>query len=126
MAYGPWRKLDMKSDLITGLYAMKALKEAGGDQRPIKSLTPATRSPAMSTPPAPSFTWTSARGDGRPSILRSAIPYDGIVVERKGSANPTVEGWRGAAHAGNSPEKYSQRHPGMAPQDHRAPGPSMI
>ena len=65
MAYGPG-VLDMKSGLIIGLYAMNS--------GPSSSSTPATRSPAMSTPPAPSFTWTSAKGRWPPSILRPAIP----------------------------------------------------
>ena len=37
--------------------------------------------------------------------FETGYPHDGIVVERKGSANFTVEVEGVAAHAGNSPEK---------------------
>ena len=104
MAYGPG-VLDMKSGLIIGLYAMKALKEAGYDQRPIKFLYTGDEEPGHVNSTGTQLHLDECEGAMAALNFETGYPHDGIVVERKGSANFTVEVEGVAAHAGNSPEK---------------------
>lgn len=73
MAYGPG-VLDMKSGLIIGLYAMKALKEAGYDQRPIKFLYTGDEEPGHVNSTGTQLHLDECEGAMAASILRPAIP----------------------------------------------------
>lgn len=104
MAYGPG-VLDMKSGLIIGLYAVKALKAAGYNDRPIKFLYTGDEEPGHVNSTGTQLHLDECEGAMAALNFETGYPHDGIVIERKGSAVFSVEVEGVAAHAGNSPEK---------------------
>ena len=102
-AYGPG-VLDMKGGIVTFLYAIKALKAAGYDTRPIKVLLAGDEEVGHLHSTAADVFMAEAKGAAAAFNCETGFVDDGIVVGRKGTAQFSVEVKGVSAHAGNDPE----------------------
>ncbi|MDR7868218.1 MAG: M20 family metallopeptidase [Sporomusaceae bacterium] len=102
-AYGPG-VLDMKGGIVAFLYAIKALKAAGYDARPIKVLLAGDEEVLHANSTAPDALIAEAAGHAAAFNCETGFVDNGIVVGRKGVARIMMEVRGVAAHAGNDPE----------------------
>lgn len=102
-AYGPG-VLDMKGGIVAFLYAIKALKAAGYDTRPIKVLLAGDEEVLHANSTAPDALVSEAAGHAAAFNCETGFVDNGIVVGRKGIARILMEVKGVAAHAGNDPE----------------------
>ncbi|MDU4961364.1 MAG: M20 family metallopeptidase [Sporomusaceae bacterium] len=103
IAYGPG-VLDMKGGIVSALYAIKALNNAGYDSRPIKVLLAGDEEVLHARSTAPDVFINEAKGHAAAFNVETGFPDNGIVVGRKGVAQFRIEVKGIAAHAGNDPE----------------------
>ncbi|MDU2065102.1 MAG: M20 family metallopeptidase [Sporomusaceae bacterium] len=102
-AYGPG-VLDMKGGIVAFLYALKALKAAGYDKRPLKVLLAGDEEVGHEHSTAAKRMMAEAKGAAAAFNCETGFIDDGIVVGRKGTARFIVAVKGVAAHAGNDPE----------------------
>lgn len=103
-AYGPGI-LDMKGGIVIALYAMKALEEAGYDERPIKLMLAGDEEVGHRNSNAADQIVEQASGAVAAFNCETGFPDNAIVVQRKGSAVFKMDVKGIAVHAGNEPEK---------------------
>ena len=102
-AYGPG-VLDMKGGIVAFLYAIKALRAAGYNARPIKVVLAGDEEVLHARSSAPDVFMTEAKGHAAAFNTETGFVDNGIVVGRKGVARFMLEVHGVAAHAGNDPE----------------------
>ncbi len=102
-AYGPG-VLDMKGGIVAFLYAIKALKAAGYNSRPIKVILAGDEEVLHARSNAPDVFIEEAKGYAAAFNTETGFVDNGIVVGRKGVARIMLEVKGIAAHAGNDPE----------------------
>jgi glutamate carboxypeptidase len=102
-AYGPGA-LDMKGGIVAFLYAIKALKAAGYDTRPLKVVLAGDEEIAHANSNAADVFMQEARGAVAAFNCETGFVDNGIVTGRKGTAGFTLEVKGVAVHAGNEPE----------------------
>lgn len=102
-AYGPG-VLDMKGGLVIAYFAAKALKEAGYVDRPIKIIFSGDEETGHKDSDKGQIFVDESKGYAAAFDFETGYLDHGIVVERKGSANYTLEMQGVSAHAGNEPE----------------------
>lgn len=102
-AYGPG-VLDMKGGLVIAYFAAKALKKAGYVDRPIKIIFSGDEETGHKNSDKGQIFVDESKGYAAAFDFETGYLDNGIVVERKGSANYTLEIQGVSAHAGNEPE----------------------
>ena len=102
-AYGPG-VLDMKGGIVAFLYAIKALRDAGYNARPIKVVLAGDEEVLHARSSAPDVFMAEAKGHAAAFNTETGFVDNGIVVGRKGVARFMLEVKGVAAHAGNDPE----------------------
>ena len=102
-AYGPG-VLDMKGGIVAFLYAIKALKSAGYDARPLKIILAGDEEVAHANSDAAERFVQEAKGCAAAFNCETGFLDDGIVTGRKGTAVFTFEVKGVSVHAGNEPE----------------------
>lgn len=102
-AYGPG-VLDMKGGLVIAYFAAKALKEAGYVDRPIKIIFSGDEETGHKDSDKGQIFVDESKGYAAAFDFETGYLDNGIVVERKGSANYILEMHGVSAHAGNEPE----------------------
>ena len=102
-AYGPG-VLDMKGGIVAFLYAIKALKAAGYDARPLKIILAGDEEVAHANSDAAEHFVQEAKGCVAAFNCETGFLDDGIVTGRKGTAVFTFEVKGVSVHAGNEPE----------------------
>lgn len=103
IAYGPG-VLDMKGGIVSALYAIKALRNAGYDSRAIKVLLAGDEEVLHAQSSAPEVLVEEAKGYAAAFNVETGFVDNGVVVGRKGVARIMLEVKGIAAHAGNDPE----------------------
>lgn len=103
-AYGPG-VLDMKGGIIAALYAVKALNSIGYNERPIKVLISGDEETGHCYSECAQLFINEAKGFAAAFNFETGFPDNGIIVERKGIDQYTLEVEGVSAHAGNAPEK---------------------
>ena len=102
-AYGPG-VLDMKGGIVILSYALKALKEAGWDNHPVKVILLGDEEIGHRDSDAPAKLMAEAQGAFAAFNFETGFVDNGIVVERKGMYQFEVEVFGKGAHVGNDPE----------------------
>lgn len=102
-AYGPG-VLDMKGGLVIAYFAAKALIESGYVDRPIKIIFSGDEETGHKDSDKGQIFIDESQGYAAAFDFETGYMDHGIVVERKGSANYTLEMHGVSAHAGNEPE----------------------
>lgn len=100
-AYGPG-VLDMKGGVVAGIFAAKALKEAGFKDRPIKLMFAGDEEVAHRNSDAAEVFMKEAKDFAAAFNCETASIDNSIVVGRKGTATFKVVVHGVAAHAGNN------------------------
>lgn len=103
-AYGPG-VLDMKAGLVIAIYAAKALKHIGYDDRQIKFIFSGDEENGHRLSNASEIILRESEGCAAAFNFETGYLNDGLVVGRKGSLRFTLEVTGVAAHSGNAPEK---------------------
>lgn len=102
-AYGPG-VLDMKGGIVVLLYAIKALRAAGYDCRPLKVILAGDEEVAHQDSNAAELIRQEAKGCLAAFNFETGFINDHIVVGRKGGRTYTMEAFGVAAHTGNNPK----------------------
>ena len=102
-AYGPG-VLDMKGGIVAFIYAIKALREMGFHDRPIKILLAGDEEPGHPKSNAVELFTKEAAGCVAAFNCETGFADNGIVVGRKGVGYYTMEVQGIACHFGNDPE----------------------
>ena len=102
-AYGPG-VLDMKGGIVILAYALKALKECGWDQHPVKVILLGDEEVGHANSEAPIRIMEEAQGAFASFNFETGFLDNGIVVERKGMFQFQMEVFGKGAHVGNDPE----------------------
>ncbi|MGE4589025.1 MAG: M20 family metallopeptidase [Acidaminococcaceae bacterium] len=102
-AYGPGA-LDMKGGIVAFIYAIKALKEIGFNDRPIKILLAGDEEPGHPKSNAVELFTRESAGCVAAFNCETGFADNGIVVGRKGVGYYTMEVHGVACHFGNDPE----------------------
>ncbi len=102
-AFGPGA-LDMKGGVVAFIYAIKALKEIGFNDRPIKILLAGDEEPGHPKSNAVELFTRESAGCVAAFNCETGFVDNGIVVGRKGVGYYTMEVQGVACHFGNDPE----------------------
>lgn len=102
-AYGPG-VLDMKGGIVILLYALSALRKVGYNKYPVKVILLGDEEVGHRDSSAPELLMQEARGAVAAFNLETGFLDEGLVVERKGMYQFTLETFGRGAHVGNDPE----------------------
>ena len=103
-AHGPG-VLDMKGGLTAAVFAIRALKDAGFDERPIKCIFAPDEEVLHSHSDVKRLMGEEAEGAIAAFNFETGFPDDTFVVGRKGGGPVTIKVHGIPAHSGNAPEK---------------------
>jgi glutamate carboxypeptidase len=104
IAYGPG-VLDMKGGIVIAIYAARALREAGYQDRPLKFAFAGDEEVAHPYSNAADIFIEEARGCAAAFDCETAFVDNSVVVGRKGMATFNVAVHGVASHAGNDPKR---------------------
>ena len=103
-AHGPG-VLDMKAGLTIAVFIVKALNDAGYNERPVKIAFAGDEENGHRESGAAAVMLEACEGVAAAFNFETGYLDDGLVVGRKGSFRMTVEVQGVASHSGNAPEK---------------------
>ena len=103
-AFGPG-VLDMKSGITVGLFALEAMYEDGWQDKDITVFFCGDEETAHPFTNAGDLFEETAKGKDAVFNMESGRPDGGVIIGRKGTANPIMNIKGIGAHAGNEPEK---------------------